>query len=817
MPFDDPILQSLLASADALLLDPVAPPVAPPPIPAVASAPVIGGGLFPDHQEGTVHLSSKIFAVIVVDCLDKTLCFGSIGAGGSICVKRNCAVKSHSSSKARFLGLESSAVFIQRSTPGVVFSEPHLDAQKVPSEVLGEWKRQRLSLNEWTLEFQAVETTNDVLASAEDIKEETSFLTRADKVKTPSKKRREFDEIMESDFVVLGWRGEAYQKILPEEGSAELESRIATGFKKGDVTRVVAGVESKLESMSKGMVELSQLTHNRFITIEESVRFCNGILQTMKSKMGREFDVHEKFEAPTLWGTTSFIADELNRVDTDVASLIGDLNPLKRSMEVVMKYIDDSGDLKGAVDKLVKIVSIMMTRIQSLSPEIKSMQSELQRMKLAAVSVTQSRRAFQSRGASGHEESASAVDELMSQVCDDYLGTDDHDSSYHTPMRQSNASGGRMPSKPPSLMIEGGKSLPIDDVLANDDHSVIIRQLLDDVRSLKSTSEDTSIKFGNLGFRNIHECSTWIEKNFAGLRYGLIMDPLLMLERIYGDDEVDAVSLMKTLESRLKLKIETGAEASALNALRHSRPRIFHKGRPTMVNSPNKSRLNLLPSHSDWKSGGEGVKAFIVRKMNILHSSIAADIAFEFGRNPSTSAAQMVATLSLTATITFITQLLGMVDTMYERLFAVSKFSSEQAWSLTTQVLDRVLSDLYAPKDGIGESLTTRSPLSICAHLMWGSFKTHDVMTQYVTHNFENHPAVSTEYVKFLATNSGSDKVTKLMDQVEAMKTKVATATEEAKRAVSKADTASTKNAELVREVASLTKRLKALEDKGGK
>ena len=57
----------------------------------------------------------------------------------------------------------------------------------------------------------------------------------------------------------------------------------------------------------------------------------------------------------------------------------------------------------------------------------------------------------------------------------------------------------------------------------------------------------------------------------------------------------------------------------------------------------------------------------------------------------------------------------------------------------------------------------------------------------------------------------------KLTDQMEGMKVKVSTAVDEAKKAVSKADTASTKNAELAREVASLTKRLKALEDKAGR
>ena len=70
------------------------------------------------------------------------------------------------------------------------------------------------------------------------------------------------DEIMESDFVVLGWQGDPYQKVLPDEGIIELESQIQTGFKKGVVTRAVAGIESKMETMGKGMVELSQLSHS---------------------------------------------------------------------------------------------------------------------------------------------------------------------------------------------------------------------------------------------------------------------------------------------------------------------------------------------------------------------------------------------------------------------------------------------------------------------------------------------------------------------------------------------------------------------------
>jgi hypothetical protein len=233
-----------------------------------------------------------------------------------------------------------------------------------------------------------------------------------------------------------------------------------------------------------------------------------------------------------------------------------------------------------------------------------------------------------------------------------------------------------------------------------------------------------------------------------------------------------------------------------------------------MVNLPNKSRLNLLANHKDWKSGGEGIENFIINKMNVLYSSISADIANELGNDPESMEAHFIATKCLTATVTFITQLIATVNSIYERLFTFSKFTTEQAWSLTTQVLDRVMADLYVPKDGVIESLATGSPISTCGHILWACFRTHEVMTTYVDHQFENHPAILTEYVKFLATNSGSEKLAKLATIVEGVQAKAISAATEAGKASSKADTSSAKCSEMVKEMGALAKRIKTLEDR---
>jgi hypothetical protein len=71
------------------------------------------------------------------------------------------------------------------------------------------------------------------------------------------------------------------------------------------------------------------------------------------------------------------------------------------------------------------------------------------------------------------------------------------------------------------------------------------------------------------------------------------MYPLLMLDRIFGSDDIDADSQFKVLESRVKLKIKTGDEAAtAIKALHFLCPRLFHKGQVAMTSERSKSKMS---------------------------------------------------------------------------------------------------------------------------------------------------------------------------------------------------------------------------------
>jgi hypothetical protein len=63
-----------------------------------------------------------------------------------------------------------------------------------------------------------------------------------------------------------------------------------------------------------------------------------------------------------------------------------------------------------------------------------------------------------------------------------------------------------------------------------------------------------------------------------------------------------------------------------------------------------------------WKAGGEGVQSHIIKRMNLLLSTILQVINHILRDYPK---AQLLAAMCLNATVTFITQLITFVDAIY--------------------------------------------------------------------------------------------------------------------------------------------------------
>jgi hypothetical protein len=146
--------------------------------------------------------------------------------------------------------------------------------------------------------------------------------------------------------------------------------------------------------------------------------------------------------------------------------------------------------------------------------------------------------------------------------------------------------------------------------------------------------------------------------------------------------------------------------------------------------------------------------------------------------------------LSPSKTISWIGAFITHLDNAHEHLHVQVGFTSPRAWALTAQLGHRIFSDLHSVRVGTMKSMGSK-PESICPAILWSVFRTHDKMAGFEDANFENHPSIASEFVKFLATNTGIEGMAVLQEEVAALKSKLKDAEKQATLASGKADEAS--------------------------
>lgn len=801
----DSLLDSIMAEASGFVLVQPSPPssgsasASASAVTSSATSRVLGVSKDLEGLKGTVS-TAKTYSVVSVCASDSSvLCMGVMNNVGSLsfCIRKNCGTKSHTLNKYQLENSFDSFVFIARIPGASVFIEPCVKASEVPEAILAEWRAASTTLPNWVKAFRAVAVSYEEEKYSAPVSgdfKETKFLADAESYRTPFKKQKGLEDrdAQEVGAVYKDVKVVVHERALPPVSDAlRLEAFIASGsLGKGGLTRIVSEVETSLNTLGeavRGVVTQSEL---KFEANERDLNAMLGILQNLFATIGPTAEIDASLEAPTLWGTTAFIAEDVVRLGGSVEAIQAELKPAMDKVHRVL--MSDEATTKNN-DKIVQVLAMVMGHVRSAAQEMFKVNDAVKRIDSELIRLKESGGAPPSVGPNQGGDSMDALMSLLKEGA----------------RVEGTRAGVANESVPAPVEPEFSPSIRI---MLSD-----IAQLTEDVRMLKSCAEDTAVKFGGLGLKSLQECHSWVLKNFADCRYGLVLDPLLMLERIFGGDITDNNQL-KVLESRLKLKIPTGAESVAIAALAYPRPRLFHSGKVAMTTERNTSRLSKLPNYKSWNSGGQGVRNYIIKQMNLIQSTVTNDISYAFGfgvgAGPHSFAAHSLATLSLNATATFLTQLFVFVDSLYEKLHVDSRFSADQSWALTTQILDRICEELYAPKEGVQEAMTIEDPASICSHVLWASMKTHDVMAGYIDLRFENHPTIAAEYVKFLATNSGHDKVDKLEVVVKELKEEMNAATKNSKAAVTKADVATGKSDSVKTALEALIKRVKALEDR---
>ena len=796
--------------------------------PAAASVPSGSGGRrsvgvsVSEEEEGTPDsgTNSKLYSVARFDRNDSSLCFGLIGFGSTFCCKVGgiCATARHAENKITFREGEGDILVIKRSSSSA-YASPQLTMGQVPDRVWEDWQDKSMGLKEWTRRFQALDCDGDSISTVADVQAATEFISEADRFKTPSK-RKGAPGLKTTPFGDE-WEVVPHDCMLPDDPLQFRDVELDSGKDSKALRKAIMGIETSVIGLGTNLTQVAGATLKRFQSNEKDTLLMAGMIQTLKANLGTApANLDQKFESPSVWTTAAFISDELIDVGLVVWALDAEFKEFKTAFEESMSQANPEEAVHSAMDRYIQILTSLMAKVKEMAPELSEIKSTVEvlvadRAAREEIGRRSESPAKKQRGPHGSKVTRfDEVDEISQLLDASYLLNKASDPLQF----ETRGDRGGNPSK----RWEDEDPAPIPEFVTVEAFTgtiSVIDELLKDVDTLKNKGDASATKFADLAFKSHEDCFDWVQVHFTKKRYGLIMDPLIMLDKICGDDlrysgGTGGGGTWKTMAERLKMNVTTGVEAAAAESLANPRPRLFHTGDPSMIYERNVSRLNRLKKHTDWKSGGGGIREFMIKRMNALNAALTKEITTTFSRNIDTVEAYRVTTLCLSNTVTAVTQLIGAVDAIYEKLHDESKFSTDAAWCLTMQILDRICEELYLPKDLVMQNTTLGNADSMCAHIIYSSIKCHDVVNGYMDLQFENHPSVSTEFIRFLATNSGSEKVDELSSEMEDFRSVVTNSTSVSARAEKKSDTATARVSDLVRELAALTRKVKVLEER---
>ena len=305
--------------------------------------------------------------------------------------------------------------------------------------------------------------------------------------------------------------------------------------------------------------------------------------------------------------------------------------------------------------------------------------------------------------------------------------------------------------------------------------------LHDQVTSLKATIDgfnptapnDTkeTLVIGQYTFTSMQELAAWSELHLpASLPFGSFVDVYSYLERVNSFKDVASTTVLKNMEIRKKLEL-TADEALIIESFKHALPRIFNGGSSAAATSTS-AWLPGVPTKDKWEDnlGLSGAKITLRDNETTIRTRVEEVIS---QRLQGHQEAQSLARVLLSDTIAFVGCLNRFISETYKRLDE-SGFGKVDSWKLVSKLVHRIFAtDCHQRRGAVSEFLDASDGRTLSLGVLWGTFATHQIMREYMQHGIENHPSISSEYVRFLVANCGLERINKLEAQNDKLSTEV--------------------------------------------
>ena len=290
----------------------------------------------------------------------------------------------------------------------------------------------------------------------------------------------------------------------------------------------------------------------------------------------------------------------------------------------------------------------------------------------------------------------------------------------------------------------------------------LVDELDKELKEIKSNKDNRFVKFDDLTVNSLQDMTNYLSEHISSMNYSLITDLHVLLEHIAHNIKASKPTL-EFLESTYKLQIPTPNHAITMQSFENSLPRFFCKQKDHKVTKVDESLFDQISSFDEWDAPNYGFR----QRLN--SEAYYAKVSIENAVREDKSLLHMGRSLALNAlyfTTSFLDSLVRCIDNTYRELIR-SKYTSKKAWHLVSSLVKRVFLDAYGPRNGILNVMEMKKPHQVATVIYCSCLKSLDVMREYQDHNIDQHPSISSEYIKFISHNTPFDTVEQMESKIK--------------------------------------------------
>jgi hypothetical protein len=511
------------------------------------------------------------------------------------------------------------------------------------------------------------------------------------------------------------------------------QSSKATDTEK-DFVRILKRLETGLESATHNLIQNRSIIKDQ----DKVLRGLESRLDTVQQDQVGDIPLglSTEFAAPTLNGRVAIIAEKVVKMspvltpisETQVLSWVNAWWTKSATQDKLDAEEVFSKDCHSFLSSLVTSFQTQAGQVSALAAKVKTLTIGFNGMKSAPPA------AIPHAGLNGTSTSPSSVFAVMHQT----LG--------------GSATGGGIGnlSQGQGRSAASGQAAQTSALAAME---LKLQALHVKIVKLSAHEASTTVKFGGAGFSGPRDVLPLIQAQMSTSYFGCFVNAAILLEWILGNI---GDNTLKNMETMRKLKIPSLAEVHALKGLEAALPRLFGDA-ITFTGRQNAPFYTKVPTVSVWTNGSTGTKEFILGNLAAVVSAVRANID---QRLPHGKELHTLARLALEASSSFILTMVSFTEENRES-YSLSNYPKAMQWSLNSRLGYRVWQEVYLPCAGLMEKVDPHDLQATAATIIYHVLMTIDIQESFRKIGIKNHSVISSEYVKFLSTNTGYESIEK--------------------------------------------------------